>query len=230
MKIKNTFKSLTKFELSLWLLSLIFITLTFVIFKSSDILTIIASIIGATALIFVAKGNVIGQILTILFSVIYAVISYRFRYFGEMITYLGMTAPMALLSAVSWMKNPFKSGHQEVKVAKLTFKKVLLLLCLAGIVTTAFYFILKYFNTSNLIISTISITTSFLAAALTFMRSPYYAIAYSLNDIVLIILWVLASKEDISFLPMIICFVVFLINDIYGFINWSRMQKRQSQS
>lgn len=230
MKIKNTFKSLTKFELSLWLLSLIFITLTFVIFKSSDILTIIVSIIGATALIFVAKGNVIGQILTILFSILYAVISYRFRYFGEMITYLGMTAPMALLSAVSWMKNPYKSGYQEVKVAKLTLKKVILLLCLAGMVTTVFYFILKYFNTSNLIISTISITTSFLAASLTFMRSPYYAIAYSLNDIILIILWILATKEEISFLPMIICFIVFLINDIYGFINWSRMQKRQSQS
>ena len=83
------------------------------------------------------------------------------------------------------------------------------------------------FHTANLIPSTISVTTSFLAVYLTFRRSAFYAIGYAANDIVLIILWVLATISDISYLSVAICFVVFLVNDIYGFINWSRMQKRQ---
>ena len=82
-------------------------------------------------------------------------------------------------------------------------------------------------NTANLIFSTISITTSFVASYLTFLRSPYYAIGYSANDVVLIILWILASVEDISYLPMVACFIMFLFNDLYGFYNWRRMQKRQ---
>ena len=90
-----------------------------------------------------------------------------------------------------------------------------------------FYFILKALGNANLLFSTISVTTSFLASYMTFMRSPYYAIGYSANDIVLIILWIMASIENISYLPMIACFVMFLANDLYGFINWRKMEKRQ---
>jgi len=98
---------------------------------------------------------------------------------------------------------------------------------LTAIITFIFYYILAYFNTANLILSTISVTTSFIAVYLTFRRSAFYAIGYAANDIVLIILWILATISDISYLSVAICFVLFLINDIYGFINWSRIQKRQ---
>lgn len=102
------------------------------------------------------------------------------------------------------------------------------MLILTAIITLAFYYILVYFNTANIIPSTISVTTSFLVVYLTFRRSVYYAIAYAANDIVLIILWILATFSDISYLSVVICFVVFLINDIYGFVNWSKMQKKQN--
>ncbi|MBO5270667.1 MAG: nicotinamide mononucleotide transporter, partial [Clostridia bacterium] len=82
-------------------------------------------------------------------------------------------------------------------------------------------------HTENLLISTISVTTSFFAASLVFLRSPYYALAYAANDVVLIVMWIMASVEDISYLPMILCFVMFLLNDLYGFVNWRRMEKRQ---
>jgi len=71
---------------------------------------------------------------------------------------------------------------------------------------------------------------SFLAASLTFLRSPYYALAYAANDVVLILLWSIASLSDPSYLPMLVCFFLFLANDLYGYINWKRMQSRQSDS
>jgi predicted PurR-regulated permease PerM len=58
-------------------------------------------------------------------------------------------------------------------------------------------------------------------------RSPGYALAFAANDLVLIVMWILAAINDLSYLPMIACFVMFLLNDIYGFINWKRMKKRQ---
>lgn len=98
------------------------------------------------------------------------------------------------------------------------------------VVTGVFYFILKEFHTANLVPSTISVTTSFLAVYLTYRRSEYFALAYAANDIVLIILWGLASMDDSSYLSVLLCFVVFFVNDIYGFINWSRMKKRQREN
>ena len=96
--------------------------------------------------------------------------------------------------------------------------------------TVAFYFILKHLGTANLLPSTVSIATSFLAALLTFKRSPFFALAYAANDVVLIVLWILAAMQDISYLSVIVCFAVFLVNDTYGFLNWLRMQRRQQDT
>lgn len=226
----TSFKSLTKFERSLWLTSLAVTLLSYLLSYffsgNGNLLSLLASLIGVTALIFVAKGHVLGQLLTVVFAVFYGIISVIFTYYGEMITYLFMTAPMAVVAAVEWIKNPYKDT-QEVKVHRVSVRQLAVMTVSAVLVTVLFYYILKALDTANLFFSTISITTSFVASYLTFLRSPYYAIGYSANDVVLIILWVLASMEDISYLPMVACFVMFLFNDLYGFYNWKRMQKRQ---
>ncbi|MBP1565915.1 MAG: nicotinamide mononucleotide transporter [Oscillospiraceae bacterium] len=228
----STFKKIRKYfsktEITLWCLSVFFIITSFCIFDKENYLTLTASLIGVTSLIFNAKGNPAGQILMIIFSIIYGMISLSFRYYGEMITYLGMTAPMALIALISWLKNPYGNNHSEVKIKSVNKKEISFMLILALTVTVAFYFILNAFNTANIIPSTISVTTSFIAMFLTYKRNPYFALAYASNDIILIILWSLAAYEDKSYISVIVCFIVFLVNDIYGFINWLRMQKRQA--
>ena len=224
-KIKNYF---TKSEILLWLCSVGFIFGSFAIFDRENYLTLTASVIGATSLIFNAKGNPFGQVLMIVFSILYGIISYSCSYYGEMITYLGMTAPMALFSLVAWLKNPYKGNKAEVTVNKIRAKEYVLLALLTSAVTVLFYFILNALETANIIPSTISVTTSFIAVYLTFRRSPYFAIGYAANDIVLIVLWVMAMLSNISYLSVVVCFVAFLVNDIYGFINWNKMYKRQN--
>lgn len=229
MKITNPFRTLNKFELTLWITSLVVVVLSFVLSPNKDILTLIASLIGVTALIFVAKGLVIGQILCVIFAIFYGIISFIFQYYGEVITYLGMSAPIAIMAVVSWIKNPYKQSG-TVAVSKVSKKQLIIMTVLTVVVTVGMFFVLWAFNTANLIFSTLSVTTSFVAVYLTYLRSPYYALGYSANDIVLIILWVLASVEDPSYIPMIACFVMFLINDIYGFVNWKRMEKSQGEN
>ena len=137
-----------KEEIILWCASAGLIFLAFILFDRENYLTVTASLIGVTSLIFNAKGNPLGQLLMVVFSLLYGVISYSFAYYGEMITYLGMTMPMA--------------------------------------------------------------------------------VAYAANDIVLIVLWSLASVEEIRYLSVVVCFATFFANDIYGFVSWRRMEKRQN--
>ncbi len=222
----NPFRTLNKFELTLWIVSLVVVTSSYLFSNSADLLPLCASLIGVTALIFVAKGHTLGQMLTIVFSVLYGIISFESRYYGEMITYLGMTAPMALVALINWIKNPYKDT-EEVKVSSVSKKQLILMSTSCVAVTIAFYFILKSLGNASLIVSTVSVTTSFLASYLTAIRSPYYALAYALNDVILIILWVIASLDNTENIPMIACFVMFLANDLYGFYNWRKMKKRQ---
>lgn len=226
MKFRNPFKNLTKFEWILWGVSVVTIVMSAAFSGSSSILETIASLVGVTALIFVAKGLIIGQALTVVFSILYGIVSLQFHYYGEMITYLFMSAPIALLATIEWIKHPFKNTD-VVEVSRVTKKQIVVMCVLGVVVTVGFYFILKAFDTPNLFFSTISITTSFMAAYLTYLRSPYYGIGYGLNDVVLIVLWTLASMKDISYLPMVFCFVMFLLNDLYGFFNWRRLSKVQ---
>lgn len=218
----------TTFEKGLWITSVLVTTVTFILVDRSNYLSLIASLIGVTFLILNAKGNPLGQFLTIVFSILYGVISFSFSYYGEMITYLGMTAPMALLALISWLRHPYKGNKSQVEVNHITKKDVSMMLIFTVLVTVIFYFILEHFNTANIFPSTLSVTTSFLAVYLTYCRSPYFALAYASNDFVLIILWALASLEDKSYISMLVCFIVFLVNDLYGFVNWKRMQKIQA--
>ncbi len=221
----------TPVEYILWVVSVVLIVGSYFIFdgKTEGLLGLLASLIGVTSLILAAKGNPIAQALMIIFCIMYGVISYSFRYYGEMLTYVCMTGPMAVISLVSWLRNPFEGNKAQVKVNNVTKRQVFVMLIFTALLTFAFYFILKAFNTANLIVSTLSVTTSFVAVYLTYLRSPYYALAYAANDIVLIILWLLATIENTSYTAVLVCFTVFLFNDIYGYISWRKMKINQSK-
>lgn len=221
-------KYFTKTEWAIWLSSIGLIVVSFIFSPNKDYLSFISSLVGVTALIYSAKGNPFGQVLMILFCIMYGIISYSFAYYGEVITYVLMTGPMAVYALISWLRNPYEGSKAEVKVNRISKKEVLTMIGLSIVVTIVFFFVLKRFGTANLIVSTLSVTTSFIAVYLTARRSPFYALAYAANDIVLIILWLLASIGNPEYITTVACFIVFLINDIYGFISWRRMEKRQS--
>ena len=223
----NPFADLTAMEWTLYLASAGTILLAFFLSGGRGALTILASLIGVTSLIFVAKGYVLGQALMVVFAVFYGVISFFLRYYGEMITYLGMTAPIAVCTMVTWMRHPF-AGTREVEVCALTRRQLWTMAVLAAAATAGLGLLLRAMGNANLLVSTVSITTSFVASYLTLCRSPYYAVGYAANDVVLIVLWTMAAVEDPGYWPMVVCFAAFFLNDLYGFYSWQRMRRRQA--
>lgn len=214
-------------EYLLWGLSSAAVIVSFFVFDRSEWIRLAAPLIGVTSLIFAAKGHPVSQALMIVFSIMYGIISYQFTYYGEMITYVFMSMPMAAFALVTWIRNP-SDKKSEVKVNRLKPKEYCLTAALTVVVTVIFYFILKSFNTANLIPSTISVATSFVAVYFVFRRSPLYAVGYACNDVVLIVLWTLATIENTRYASVLVCFSAFLVNDLYGFVNWRKMSKRQS--
>lgn len=227
--MKKPFSYFSKLEIALWLSSVLLIVTSYLVFDRENGLVLSASLLGVTSLILNAKGNPIGQVLMVLFSLLYGVISYTFSYYGEMITYLGMTMPMAILALISWLRNPYKGNRAEVKVNRIGRTEQAWMWIATLLVTVLFFFVLKHFQTANLLPSTLSVTTSFLAVYLTFRRSPFFALAYAANDVVLILLWSMASVSEIRYLSVTVCFAAFLVNDLYGFVSWKRMEKRQRE-
>lgn len=228
--IKQFFKSFRLIDLLIWGGSILSIVLSFVLCGNSDYLQLAASLVGATSLIIIAKGNVVGQVLSLLFSAFYGAISFYSKYYGEMITYLGMTAPMAIAVIVAWLRHPFQGKKTEVTVNSLRGWEYPLLILIAAVITVPFYFILQALDTPNLWWSSFSVFTSATAVLYTIRRSPYYALCYAANDVVLIVLWSLQASTNSEYIAMVVCFSVFLVNDIYSLINWILLRIRQQQA
>ena len=199
--MNNPFKRMTKREWALWFVSIAIVVMSNIMAGRVDALTLTATCIGVTSLIFAAQGNVWAPIF--------------------------MSLPMSVWSIVTWLKNARNSSDGTVEIRKITRKGAGVLVLCNVAVTIAFYILLKKLNTPNLIFSTISVVTSFFAASLTMLRSSYYALGYASNDIVLIILWILASIKDPGYIPVVVNFLIFFLNDMYGFICWKKRETAQ---
>lgn len=225
--MKGWTKVFTKGEWALWGASSALILVSHAAFGGNSGMTLAASLVGVSSLMLNAKGKALGQARMLAFSLLYGAISWTCAYYGEMLTYLGMTAPMAALALVSWIRHPYGNDRAEVAVGRLRRGEPVVLLLATFAVTAAFSVLLKALGTANLVPSTISVATSFVAAYLTFRRSPYFALAYAANDLVLIVLWAMAAANDRAYLSVVVCFVLFWISDLYGFVCWRRMERRQ---
>lgn len=226
--MNHPIQSLSKKERVIWIVSLFVVTVSNMVSGDFDPLTLLSALIGVTSLIFAAKGNVWAQILMIVFSILYGIISFRFRYWGEMIISLGLTLPMSVWSTMTWLRNPSEKNGNEVAIRKLNRRHAAALAVSSLAVTAGAYFLLRALHTPNIVFSTFSITTSFFSASLAMLRSSYFALGYSANDIVLIVLWILASMEDPVYIPVVVNYSIFLFNDLYGFVSWKKREARQN--
>lgn len=228
LKTSAFFNYFSTAEKLLWSSSVVLILASFLLYDGENWLALTSSLIGVTSLLFNAKGNPVGQVIGIIFCLIYGFISWEYAYYGEMITYLGMTLPMSAVTLVIWLRNPYKGCRTCVAVARLRRSDLLWLVLLTVGVTAVFGYILAVLNTANLAPSILSISTSTIAVYLSWRRSPWFAVGYALNDLVLIVLWALAAARDPGAISVLMCFVTFFVNDLYGFRNWRRMLRQQS--
>lgn len=229
--MKKILGSWTIFEKLFLIFSVIAITLCFAFGVDKNVFAYIVSIVGVVSVLLVAKGLAIAPIINVVYSVLYSILSILQCYYGEAIIYLGLMIPISVISIISWLKNRSKEQKEVVSVNNIKGIEYLYLSIITVVATIGFYFLLKALNTNELIVSTLSLVSSAVASYLMLRRCSYYAIGFIINDIILIILWIFAViSSGIGYLPSVISFCVFLINDIYGFIHWKIEEKKQQNS
>jgi len=228
--MKNFLKSWNLFEKLFLLISLLIIIICFFLGTDKNILSLVTSILGVITVIFGAKGLVWAPVVNLLYNIVYIILSYTQGFYGEVLIYIFMMTPINIAMIVSWLKNKSKEDENIVEVNKLNKKEYILLFGFTLIVAVGFYFILKALNTTALFISTISLIDSFIATYLLYRRCSNYALSYIVNDIILIVLWLYAIRNNgIAYLPMVLSFLVFLVNDIYGLISWKKRERKQNE-
>lgn len=222
----NFFKKFTLFEKLLLVISIIVLLATGIIFNSS-IVTIICTVLFVFAIMLIAKGNYLGQIIGIVVTILYSYISYKNRYYGEIIINIGIVLPLYILGIISWIKHENKET-KTVKINQIRFKEWLIALVLSIGVYFGIYYLLKSQNTNLLIVSTLSVMASLFGMYLNVRRSSYSFLLFIINDIILIFLWGIPSfNGDYTLVPLFINPIINLFNDSYGLYNWKKNEKLQ---
>ncbi len=175
----------TKTEIALWCISALTVTVSFFIGGGRDYLNLAASLVGITSLILCAKGNPLGQVLMIVFSIMYGTVSLSFRYYGEIMTYLGMTAPMAMFSLVSWLKNPYEGNRSEVRLDSLSKRSAAVMAVLTVVVTALFLFYTQRIGNSKHYTEHHIGCDQLYSRVPDLQRSRFLSFAYAMNDICL---------------------------------------------
>ena len=226
--MKKIFKDWTKFELLLLLGSLLIVTLTGILCNST-VLTIICSITGTLCALTQAKGKIISQFIGLVLVVLYSILSFQNKFYGEVLIYIFIMLPLFVSGIVSWIRNL----NKETKIVnenELTKKEWIVLTILSLVLFVGLYYLLKYFNTSQLFVSTLSMVTSLFATYLVARRSKYGFLFYIGNDIILFILWGLpVIKGDLVLIPMLINPIINFINDSYGWNSWNKRNKNEGR-
>ena len=227
--MKKLFKNWNLFEIILLFAGIVVVAICFVFTTPKDWLSFFASVLGVVSVMLVSKGIFFAPVLGVIYNVIYIILSIGQAYYGEAIIYAFIMTPIEILSIINWIRN--KKQDNTVSINKISKKEYIYLFVATIVLTVGFYFILWALNTAELVVSTISLVTSAIATYLLLRRSSYYAIGFMLNDIILIVLWAIATAVNgVELLPMVISFGVFLVNDIYGFVRWKKQEKKQDTS
>lgn len=219
-------KDWTKFEISFFIIGTILTVAVTIIFKSIWV-EMASTLLYFWTAILQAKGKYICYIFGILCASFYAYVSYINLYYGEVILEVCCTIPLMVAGLINWLRH--QDDTDTVIVKEITKKELTIVLLSQILLFIIVYYLLKAFNTNNLIPSTLSVLASVVATYLNARRCEYGFISFIINDLILIVLWgIPVVNGDLTLIPVLLCPVLLLIGDIYGVYNWKRIKIRQS--
>ena len=224
--MKN-WKGYSVLDLVLILLGMMVVTLSGILFGSAWYI-IVSTNLGLICVFTQAKGKIATQFVGIVYFCFYIFISYSQKYYGEAILYLTIFLPMYIYGAIHWLKNKYKKDNMVVVRNNLSKKEWLLFAIGFVVVSIGVFFLLKALDTSRLIISTLSFVSMLPAVYLLARRCKWNQLAFLINDFIVPVLWLfLVIDGDLSFLPMCVYHIFQITYDVYGYIQWIKLEKEQ---
>lgn len=223
----KTWKGYNILDLILILTGIIVVTITGILFGSPWYI-IVSTLLGLLCVFTQAKGKISTQFIGIIYFCFYIFISYTQKYYGEAILYLSIMLPMYIYGVIHWLANRDKKENVVIVKSNLSKKEWLFSSIGFVLLSVGVFFLLKVLKTSQLITSTLSFVSMLPAVYLLIRRCKWNQVAFLINDFIVPILWlVLVIQGDLSFLPMVVYHVFQITYDIYGLIEWIKLEKKQ---
>ncbi len=224
--IKKYFGDWTLWE-KLWLAISTILIIGLSIYWQDTVMGIICSLTGIWCVILVAKGRISNYWVGIVNVILYAIISYGYKYYGEVMLNAFYFLPMQFIGAWIWIKNKNKTKKDTVKTTMLSNKNRILWGVISIVGSVGYGIVLKLLGGGLPFIDSMSTVLSIIAMILMAWRYMEQWVLWIIVDIVTIILWFVVLVNGGNDVSILLMWIAYLINAIYGLVNWYKMYKIQ---
>jgi nicotinamide mononucleotide transporter len=224
-------KNWTRFEIG-WLFTFTLINIYLFFAWSDSLLGLISSISGMLCVVLVAKGKIANYYFGIVQTLTYAYIAYGYGLYGEVMLNALFYFPVQFIGIYMWNKNKTEHGvkGEDVRISSLTRKGWFYTLVSIIILTIGYGFFLKYLG-GNLVWTDSATNVLSIAAQILMLKryTEQWLLWISVN-VLSIFLWLgaLISQGGNDF-SMLVMWSAFLVNSIYGYVNWRKLSIKQVQ-
>ncbi|WP_338453088.1 nicotinamide riboside transporter PnuC [Niallia oryzisoli] len=218
--IKQAFSNWTLFEKS-WLVIFTAINLYLFYAWQDSVLGLITSLSGMLCVVLVAKGKIFNYYPGILNILLYAYLSYQQGFYGEVALNILYFLPMQLIGLLLWQKHQSdKQNISDVAVSMLNKKLKFIWGMIIVAATVLLGFVLQKMGGAQPYVD--ASTTILQVAAQFFMikRLVEQWITWIIVDMVSIWMWLTAFLTTGNDVTVLIMWIAYLFNAIYGYVNW----------
>lgn len=187
-------------------------------------LNIIAGIAGCVSVIMCAKGKTMFYFIGFIQTVTYLILAWRNRFYGEVGENLFYFVTM-IWGIFEWKKNEITNEHgtEDVLAKKFTPKQWIVSIVMTAIGTIGLGYSLTLINSAQAYTDAATNILAIFAQILMVKRYREQWLWWLLIDVLCIKMWFVAHNWS-----MVAMYVVWTVNCIYGWWNWSKLNRTQS--
>ncbi|MCE4956402.1 nicotinamide riboside transporter PnuC [Macrococcoides caseolyticum] len=197
-----------------------------------DWINVIASVSGILCVIMSAKGRLSTFIYGLIQVATYGWISYQANLMGEV--YLQVVFGIfQFIGLYTWIRNMHTINTKSIEVQEVDTKGLTLLQWVITLVAGAAFYLafakyLEHIKSGQPFLDAFNVSLNLTGQVLMSLRFKEQWFFWIVVNIVSITLWVrkmlLAGKADDTGVTMVLMWVGFLINSIYGYYYWKKLQ------
>ena len=222
--LKNFWNGYTTFEKIFLLFMVVLQIIVFVICPDSP-LNIIAGLAGVVSVVMCAKGRTMFYFIGFIQTVTYLVLSWQNQFYGEVLENLFYFVTM-IWGIFVWKKNEVtnEDGTQDVLAKKFT--PIQWVFSIAGTIVATLVMgrWLDSIGSAQAYTDAATNIMAVFAQLLMVWRYREQWIWWFVIDVFCIKLWAVAGNWS-----MVAMYIAWTANTIYGFVNWSKLNKEQNK-
>jgi nicotinamide mononucleotide transporter len=186
-----------------------------------------ASLTGMLCVVLTAKGKISSFYWGLINILAYSYVAYTSAYYGDVMLNMLYFLPMTFIGIYYWRNNTqSKNNHKNLVVRSLTWKEKIVWFVFAITAVFVLGIFLKFLKGTLPFVDSVTTIFSIVATIMLTKRLTDQWFYWIMVDIWSIVMWVYIFLRDGNQVSMLVMWSAFLINALYGYYNWKKLEEQ----